>query len=1183
MKIYSIGIKNLHSLKGEHFIDLQDDRIKNSDIFAITGATGSGKSTILDAITLALYNQTPRSGKITESNVEANGFVLTKGCDDCYAEIIYESNGKKYRSTWSMRRKRTGKLENYQMELSDMADLKSLTQKPSDVPEKNAEIIGLNYDQFIKTILLSQGEFAKFLKAPSKERTDILEKITGTNIYRDLGRKCFEITKEIKQQKDNLDLLVKDKKTQIPEQETVNVWIETGVNSEKKQLEIEAIVKKLSQLAKIKESIQSNRNSFAEQDLKLKNIESERKNFETDWTKLLKHKTLIPYVIDFSKLEDIQKSIQTLTLKIQELNTQKNTTQTAIQNTENQRKNANTHTQLTKEKLDKKLPEIQQAKEILTELKGLLQKDKELTDQLKTIEYEQTKTTNEINILQKSTKTAIDEKKNTDQWLEANQHLTILPNIKGQIQSKIQALNELRTNVENLLSSKDILTILPDIKTSKTINDKKKLIETQLDTSEKKLKTLQSELEIIPESNADIDLTIHNLQNKIALLNKTEICLGRKTDAQKIVSENTKKNEEINIKIQENEINIDNTKKETEIATLKKEELTIKKNRQLLEQKYEKDRANLKPNEPCFLCGSSVHPYIQNYENTIQQTEKDQIDLDSLLQKLNAKRIENEKILASLRTDQKFATQLIQTNGKLLGELDIEMNELLNTLKIESIDNETLAKSIHDNNAELKRTEQYRSNINHQKQLENQLLLLRNGREKIEQLNQIYKDILSVSEPIVAHINKLAPDAILPKIDELWETYQQQRKRCDELDKTIALDNQNLKQKNDLLSKIAVDIATLQSSVLSLQTIISNKDNQRKELTGNVLPDILEDNLRKELEKAMDTETALNNKLTEYNTTLHQLSINITNEEIELTTISQHRNELNQYLLTELKKLNIESLEEGKKCLLKNETIVEIENNNTRIQKLIHQIQQSISDLQNQFHELSQNDNTEISNEELKKNIEDNEAQYKQLISNTGNAKAKLEEYHKNLQIFDKLNVELAEKNKDYVRWSKLNEQIGDGTGTKFSEYAQEFTLRQMIVLANKHLQVLSDRYQIFRSEQSTKEKDLYITDHYQAEAVRSVNTLSGGETFLVSLAMALGLSDLAGQYIHIDCLFIDEGFGTLDPNSLDIALNALERLQTNTNKTIGVISHVELLKERIKTHIHLKKGSNGYSTLSIE
>ncbi len=167
----------------------------------------------------------------------------------------------------------------------------------------------------------------------------------------------------------------------------------------------------------------------------------------------------------------------------------------------------------------------------------------------------------------------------------------------------------------------------------------------------------------------------------------------------------------------------------------------------------------------------------------------------------------------------------------------------------------------------------------------------------------------------------------------------------------------------------------------------------------------------------------------------------------------------------------------------------------------------------------------------------------------------------------------------EHGRWAKLNDIIGMADGKKFRIFAQGLTLKKLVVLANRHLKSLNGRYYIQKG--SDNDLELNIVDTFQAENVRSMNTLSGGESFLVSLALALGLSDMAGRNTIIRSLFIDEGFGTLDEATLDMVVTTLENLQAK-GKTIGIISHVKALKERISTQIQVLKRSNGFSEIQV-
>ncbi|MFN6945919.1 MAG: SbcC/MukB-like Walker B domain-containing protein, partial [Cytophagaceae bacterium] len=180
---------------------------------------------------------------------------------------------------------------------------------------------------------------------------------------------------------------------------------------------------------------------------------------------------------------------------------------------------------------------------------------------------------------------------------------------------------------------------------------------------------------------------------------------------------------------------------------------------------------------------------------------------------------------------------------------------------------------------------------------------------------------------------------------------------------------------------------------------------------------------------------------------------------------------------------------------------------------------------------------------------------------------------------------ELETLKKELELYDIIKEYIGDEKGKKFSKIMQRFTLRHLIALANQRLQEISGRYILHVSEQSFSDDDkgvdqLMVVDREMGDAMRIVSTLSGGESFLVSLALALALSDLAAGNIQIRSFFIDEGFGTLDPASLDMAISTLEKIQAEDGKTVGIISHVDTLKERIACQVKVIKGSSGFSRI---
>ncbi|MPN07939.1 Nuclease SbcCD subunit C [bioreactor metagenome] len=230
--------------------------------------------------------------------------------------------------------------------------------------------------------------------------------------------------------------------------------------------------------------------------------------------------------------------------------------------------------------------------------------------------------------------------------------------------------------------------------------------------------------------------------------------------------------------------------------------------------------------------------------------------------------------------------------------------------------------------------------------------------------------------------------------------------------------------------------------------------------------------------------------------------------------------------------------------------------------------------------ELQAQHTTDATREALEHAITECEAQSKQLSEQLGGHRAALARDNalrvSQQQLLEQITAQAGESD----IWQRLDALVGSAKGDKFRKFAQGLTLDHLLTLANRQLERLHGRYVLRRK--SSGELELEIVDQWQADAARDTRTLSGGESFLVSLALALALSDLVSHRTSIDSLFLDEGFGTLDAETLDVALNALDTLNSS-GKMVGIISHVEGLKDRIATQIRVEKGGGiGYSRLRV-
>lgn len=245
MKILRIRLKNIHSLNNTFEIDLENGALADAGLFAIVGPTGAGKSTLLDVITLAIYGEIPRySGRITKNVIEEHGLILSTDAEDCFAEVEYEVKNKQYRSNWSIKKNRNGNLNPQKHDLHDLSS-DVLIASGTNVSAENIEIIQLNYEQFIQSMLLAQGKFSKLLLAKQKDRNKLLEEITGGKIYRDISIKAHLKHSEVKK-------LYEEKLTQIDLIEVLDQETRRDIEQEilKHQKAIPELEKKVDELQK---------------------------------------------------------------------------------------------------------------------------------------------------------------------------------------------------------------------------------------------------------------------------------------------------------------------------------------------------------------------------------------------------------------------------------------------------------------------------------------------------------------------------------------------------------------------------------------------------------------------------------------------------------------------------------------------------------------------------------------------------------------------------------------------------------------------------------------------------------------------------------------------------------------------------------------------------------------------
>lgn len=1003
MKILKIEFQNINSLKGTHEIDFTKAPFTTSSLFAITGPTGSGKSSILDVISLALFNQVPRLGKISKNEIINKGAILTRNQREATAKVTYESKSGTYISEWTISTANTGNLREYKMFIYDVATGKPLDLKKSEVPAKNEALIGLNFDQFIKSVLLAQGEFAQFLKAKKDERGELLEKITGTGIYRQVGIRAFqkrkEVFVEIEQEQQEIELHRKSLLTEEDHKVFSKELLEKTGNCDLLEKKIE----KLKQQLQLKKEI-TERTSQIDAHQKLKETAAGAlQQFETEHgLRLQKHEKIRLFGEDLQSWKQHKESCEELQSYISE--------------------NLN-NTQSNLGEIEKCLEEIQK----------FIRKDTEAA----TVE----------------------------------EHLR-------EFSAKVRNLEQQRED-----KGKDYLALKREFDSE--VREVPFQLNGNLETAEEKLREMQAFSKARLE---DLDPLLSNLNLQDPVLEKQrlreDLEKARKAEQKasllRNLSEEIKKlkieKENIQPRVEELPKKIELDRAGAEILKERLEKLQVKKEYENLRRSLEEHRYQLQDGEPCPLCGALEHPYAKDLpaqedglQEEIKATEKELVEKQRQITGSETNLAHFKRHLEQLQRNEEETQQKLKAEK---GEFEIEFGayreEIDWTQRCSGLDRQIHAlESYEQENRKLRAVSAGLPLI------KNLQMVLAEGLQIKTRLQEIYS-----GEDIHADCLQL---------QKKWDALQHQK---------ISL----TKAAKDLDGRLAVKNEQLQRLEKGLFPKVKNEGcSEISEALERLLPEEKAVELRKKKE-ALCNET--------------------TRTEAAIKT-----------LLAELQKLKEKDID--------------------------------------------------FSSEQLEKELLNLREEFQKLTKSCEELRRKLHNHKENLQKIEKIEEELVEKKQKIKRWELLNQLIGDATGKKFNDFAQDLSLSQLLQLANVRLKDLSDRYRIDKPMEEEDDSLVAIDEHMGGQR-RSVKTLSGGETFILSLSMALALSDLASKNVEINSLFIDEGFGTLDPEILDQTLTTLEKLQAESSKTIGIISHVDSLKERIATQVRLKRNGQGYSSLEV-
>ncbi|WP_312049545.1 AAA family ATPase [Acinetobacter courvalinii] len=1196
MKILSIRLKNLASLAGEHFIDFECDPLANAGLIAVVGKTGAGKSTILDAMCLALFNKIPRlkesDGKLLDvdgSELLTNSplTVLRRGTGHGFAELCFVAQDQKhYQARWEIKRARenaSGKLQSVQRSLKCLTDGVVVADKTKAVESHIQQITQLSFEQFTRAVLLAQSEVTAFLKARDTERGELLEYLTNSSIFAKIGQLAFEKTREITNQRKQLE----------------NVLGHIEIRSDEEVAELQAQFQQLQQQV---QQLENERNQLKqqqqwfEQQQKLKTeVIFKQQQHETQLNahaRLATDRQLLEQLDIFSEIrpvafqqQQIQKTLQQLEPQLQQKQQDFSRLTSAFEQEKVRYTQAETALQQFQNFELQHQDELNQVRKYVQERDYIAEDYKKTKSRLAHVETQQQPLLQQQQQLEQHIQNLSTQQATCIEQLQHSGHFSVLD--KG-LHAHVQQLEQFIRHYQKVENT------LGNIQQAQAKLEQDKNLIAQLITQfgspqqiESRLEQKQAHKEQLLTQLNQLDVIQQKLQHHFQLKNEASALkqtLGALQHQSQQLEQNTQKAES-----------------EFQAAKTEREKLQhiLQQQRLLHAENVEHLRAELKQGEACLVCGSTEHPYRDDESQVSKalfalQQQQEQQALQQEQQCFQQWQ-HTQQQFTQLQSEQKQQQNALQQAQNKLNTQQQELQHYLAQTQIQLDLNvaqpelEVYLQGLSTQSTQTK--QQLEQELQQFSQASKQQLHLnqavQNTAYQLENVQQLQQQIQHIVDCLEINEKTLWLEQPLRQSQQVVQHLKQRLQQLDHADGLSKQQQHSTQQLNLFISNLNA-LNTQHAELTEQLQDIAKKGQQNSEAANQLI-----------LAMAGSTELKANEWLHQHDQqrqqVQHQYQQLKQNFELARQNFEQHKNELeqlkaqhqhNQHALTQCNNeisawltqhTQFEELQLSQLLAISSTQEQQIRLTLQNAERVLSEAAYALKTAQQQLNE-HQQQQPEIQQEQLSELIQLNQDKLQQQLEQRDQYKVQLELHQQNLAKQKQFAEQIQQIQRQEHRWNKISSLIGDSKGKDFRDLAQQYNLDILLEYANQQLAMLSQRYTLKRLDNSLS---LAIIDHDMDGEIRSVASLSGGESFLTALAISLAIANMASGSMKIESLFIDEGFGTLDASSLHMVMNALDQLQSQGRKVI-LISHIQEMHERIPVQIQVQPVGSGSSRIEV-